>query len=154
MVRLLCSGLLMLVMCQPLHANDDFKVRTTMKFFTVHGFSKVQAAGIVGNLMQESKLNPAAVGRKCYGLAQWQGCRFRQLKEFTQIRNRPWHCLESQLEFILFEFRNGESKAMSRLSQAKTVQHAARIVGQFYLRPKKVEQIRLKYAQHAFNLSE
>ena len=147
---LLCSPTF--VMGQPVPTD---KIRMTMKFFTSNGLSKSQAAGVVGNLIQESKLNPSARSPgKCYGIAQWLGRRFRQLKQFTHIRNRPWDCFDSQLLFIMFEFTNEEHRAFQSLQQTKTVDQATQVVGRLYLRPKRVESTRYKYAQQAYLIGD
>lgn len=40
-------------------ANQN--VSTAMQFYTSRGYSRAQAAGIVGNLLGESNLNPRAM---------------------------------------------------------------------------------------------
>ena len=53
-------------------STDVEKVRAAMSYFIEQGFTPEAAAGIVGNLIQESALDPRAVSAAGYrGLAQW-----------------------------------------------------------------------------------
>lgn len=70
-----------------------------------------QAAGIVGNLMQESSLNTGARNRgdgsdgsDSIGIAQWNGQRARNLKAFG---GGSYNTLDTQLDFVMHEM-NGE----------------------------------------------
>jgi len=44
---------------------------TVMKYLTSKGLTAKQAAGLAGNLQQESQFDPGAYYRKHYGIAQW-----------------------------------------------------------------------------------
>jgi hypothetical protein len=82
-------------------------------FFVSKGLEPYQAAGVIGNLMQESGLNPRAVqsGGAGRGIAQWSvGGRWDRDHE----ANLAWHAgvkqggadiykIETQLNFIWFE---------------------------------------------------
>ena len=61
-------------------ASLSNNARTAFNYFVSKGLTKIQAAGVVGNLMQESSVNPAAVeygGGPGRGIAQWStGGRF------------------------------------------------------------------------------
>lgn len=53
-------------------SSDTEKVRAAMTYFVSQGFTPEGAAGIMGNLIQESALDPAVVSASGYhGLAQW-----------------------------------------------------------------------------------
>ena len=53
-------------------SSDTEKVRAAMTYFVSQGFTPEGAAGIMGNLIQESSLDPTAVSPSGYhGLAQW-----------------------------------------------------------------------------------
>lgn len=143
--------LFVLLLCTPVSAMED-GAKYMMRYFTVNGFTVSQSAGIVGNLMQESRLKPSAVGRNCYGLAQWQGYRFRQLKAYASKRGRPWTCRDTQLSFILHEFENGENRAGTQLKRTTTVHKATTVVGKLYLRPQRVEPSRYRYALVALEI--
>ncbi|MDX0180843.1 hypothetical protein GOC16_08255 [Sinorhizobium meliloti] len=98
------------------------------------GWTKEQAAGIVGNLLGESTLNTHAVnpgdgadGSDSIGLAQWNGPRARALKQFAADQGKDWRDLELQLDFIDHEIRSSpsERKAFEALMNAKDVTSAA-----------------------------
>lgn len=98
------------------------------------GWSKEQAAGIVGNLLGESSLNTGAVnpgdgadGSDSIGLAQWNGPRARALKQFAADQGKDWRDLELQLDFIDHEIRSSpsERKAFEALKNASDVTSAA-----------------------------
>lgn len=88
---------------------------TAFNFFVSKGLSKVQSAGIVGNLMQESSVNAGAVqygGGPGRGIAQWSvGGRW----DSSYHDNVAWYAsahgenrwaLNTQLNFIWYELTN------------------------------------------------
>lgn len=97
------------------------------------------AAGIVGNLYQESGLKPGAVettntaaGR---GIAQWGvNGRWQGFLNWAKQSDRDPYDLKSQLDYVLVE--PGESgKAMDKLKNTTTPEEAAVIFGKVYERP-------------------
>jgi len=64
-----------------------------------------QSAGIVGNLMQESGVNPNSVsnGGQTIGIGQWEGGRDDALKRFAESKNVPYTDLMIQLQFLWSE---------------------------------------------------
>lgn len=87
-----------------------------------YGLQPHQAAGIVGNLMQESGLNTGARnpgdgrdGSDSIGIAQWNGERARNLRQFAgdQVHN-----LDRQLDFVIHEMKNGGEQAAWKQLQA------------------------------------
>lgn len=101
------------------------------------GYTPVQAAGIVGNLIQEnSNLDPSlsnSIGAT--GIAQWLGGRLDALKAFAARKGTSWNDFNTQLEFIDHEMRGTESYAYRELQKAKTPEEAAYIVRKYYERP-------------------
>lgn len=96
--------------------------------FIEFGYTPAQAAGIVGNLVQESGVSPnGAVGDNgtAFGLAQWRGERFEALKRFAAERGTEWTDFQTQLAFIDHELRTSESAAGQRLRAAASVEDAA-----------------------------
>lgn len=82
-------------------------------FVTQAGFSAVQAAGIVGNLTNESAMNPTAVapndagpGKDSEGLAQWNRERLANLKSFAQSKGAEYTDFNIQLAFVVSELQN------------------------------------------------
>ena len=70
---------------QTINTNITGQQKQAMKFFTSKGLSYHQAAGIVGNLMQESNLNTSIKGDggKSFGIAQWNGDRRKASGDMT-----------------------------------------------------------------------
>lgn len=114
------------------------RVYEAYKFFIKKGWSKEQAAGIVGNLQAE--VGPAlrfeglaGDGGRSIGLAQWNGIR---LTRFYQLYKIPLQSasFELQLEYINWELHNTEAAAGNILRKAKDAQTAAALVDQHYER--------------------
>ena len=105
-------------------------VKRAMDYFMGQGWTQAQAAGIVGNLMQESHpyLDPAAhnPSSNMYGLAQWDTS--RRLK-FQQVMGTSIYgsSLDQQLAFVQWELSNTYKSAASSLKTATTPSQAARI---------------------------
>ncbi len=75
------------------------------------GYSEVVAAAIIGNFVQESRINPAdrpiiykeGVAFGGLGIAQWNGGRRYKLMEMYP---NSWWTLESQVDFLVYELEN------------------------------------------------
>ncbi|MGC4937079.1 phage tail tip lysozyme [Kribbella sp. DT2] len=125
-------------------------------FFASNGFSKEQAAGIVGNMIHESSVEPArlqgtlpgvetpagqAVGSTLgWGIVQWTpaGKMIRPSLEATNNDEAKVASLEWQLEFLLKQL-NGEGplpeeNAGNKLHAANGVAAAAVAFGQYFER--------------------
>ena len=107
--------------------------------FIDRGYSKEQAAGIVGNLSIESSLrptafNPAGGGAGAVGLAQWRGERLERLKAFAASQGKGYLDPQLQADFIDRELRTTESVAGGLLRAATTPEEAARVFSLAYER--------------------
>ena len=106
-----------------------------MKFFQSAGYTKEQAAGIVGNLQVESgrDLNTRAVGDggKAKGVAQWHPDRQAKFRELTG-KDVMDATLEEQLKFVDWELKNTHKQAGDMLRQAKNAAEAAQLVDRHY----------------------
>lgn len=73
------------------------------------GFSNVQAAGIMGNLQQESNFSPTALNPSsgAYGLVQWLGGRLSGLEAFAKAAGKDKGDLAVQLDFMWSELQGG-----------------------------------------------
>ncbi len=74
------------------------------------GYSAIQVAGIIGNMYQESGVNPAreetnGIG---YGLVQWSFGRRQQLESYASSRGKSASDIYVQLEFLVKELREGK----------------------------------------------
>jgi len=103
------------------------------------GYEPHVAAGLVGNLMQESGvgLNPRAVGDggNAFGIAQWNGPRRRQYMEFARRRGTDPANLDTQIAFLDHEMRNSEAAAARRIRSATTAREAALVGSREFWRP-------------------
>lgn len=99
-----------------------------MNFFTGRGYSKEQAAGIVGNLIQESGLNPNTIHDNGTGLgiAGHRLERLDAMKAYAASKGKPVNDFQTQLEFIDQELNTTESSTGRALRGAKTAQDAAK----------------------------
>ena len=74
------------------------------------GYSAIQVAGIIGNMYQESGVNPAreetnGIG---YGLVQWSFGRRQQLEAFAESKGKSASDIYVQLEFLVKELKEGK----------------------------------------------
>lgn len=92
------------------------------------GLQPHQAAGIVGNLMAESGLNPSSNapdtnGLHAGGLASWNGPLWERLHKFAAQQGKNWNNIDLQLDY-LWSLLNDNSPQMKdvreRLARAKT----------------------------------
>lgn len=120
----------------------DFTIRwenadhAVSRFVFKHGFSANQAFGIVGNLIQESVMDPTIVGDKgrSHGLGQWNNGsdinstkgRLADLKAFAEKNGTDWHDLDTQIDFVVYELRTSEKAAMKRLIASTTIEQATK----------------------------
>ena len=101
-------------------------------FFVGKGLTEIQAAAIVGNLQQESGVNPASVqpGGPGRGIAQWStGARWNHthgdnLASFAQSEGKSAGSLSVQLAFIWFELENFDVYGLSALKRATSINTA------------------------------
>lgn len=97
-------------------------------FFTSRGYSPEQSAGIVGNLVHESGMDPAALGDSgtSGGLAQFHNERLAALKAFAAEKGKPATDFQTQLEFIEKELATTEAPTRAKLLAARTPEEAAK----------------------------
>ncbi len=101
-------------------------------YFVEHGLSKAQSAGIVGNLQQESSLNPASSGGY---LAQWGGARLSGLQAYAAAQGKSVTNLGVQLDYMWKELTGTENRSLKALRQTTTSTGAAAAFSQAYERP-------------------
>ncbi len=113
-------------------------------FVSTNLFTPEQSAGICGNLIQESNMNPTIksgfAGEGSVGIAQWNpgqaaGNRLGQLKDFSNSRNLDWGSLETQLQFIVYELETVSYLGMAQLRSSRSVEEATTIFSRKYERP-------------------
>ena len=117
-------------------------VEAVMDFLISKGFTKEQAAGIASNLWAESRLNTSAENpkSKAFGLAQWLGPRKKALFEWANKNGKDPYDPQTQLDFMMHEFKTSENQAYKLLQATTTSDEAARVMLDAYERPSKRER--------------
>ncbi len=112
-------------------ATAPEREKEAMAFFISKGWTQAQAAGIVGNLVNESRLNPNAVakndagpGKDSVGIAQWNTGRLENLKSYSNSKGTPFNDFQTQLEFVHLELNGAEKGVGKKLKEATTVEQA------------------------------
>lgn len=110
-----------------------------MKFFMGYGWTKVQAAGIVGNLMQESSLNPAAENATGhFGLAQWDKKRQADFKDWSMGKDIHNSSELDQLRFVQYELTQGKDagarKAGALIKAVNNTKESTQLMDKYYER--------------------
>lgn len=107
--------------------NPSDRQNYAMKKIMSMGWSRAQAAGVVGRFMQESyaRLDPNAIGDsgRSMGIGQWNGPRRKALMAFARKKGTSPRDLDTQLEFWDHEIRNdpNERRAFDALSNADNI---------------------------------
>ena len=101
-----------------------------VNYFMNKGLSREAAAGLVGNLMRESRMNSNAINPAsgAYGLGQWLGS--RKTKLFKKYGRNP--SFYQQLDYIWDELNTSHRKGLQMLKSSKTVDEAARNAFGYY----------------------
>ena len=114
------------------------------------GFSANAAAGVVGNLVQESGLRTDSVGDNgtSGGLAQWHNERWEALKLFAAERGTAWTDLDTQIEFLAKELRESYASTYAKMQAAELPEQATQIFTDDFERP---DPASANYAQRQAN---
>jgi uncharacterized protein YabE (DUF348 family) len=106
-------------------------------FFMANGFSRVQTAGIMGNLMQEHRFSTTGDG-----LAQWTGSRR------ANLYSRPYpNNIYTQLQFLMDELNGGYVGVRNAIIASGSLSEAVQIFQNRYERCGIcLEGLRIKYA--------
>ncbi|VVD90512.1 hypothetical protein PCO31110_01594 [Pandoraea communis] len=125
-----------------------------MNAFQKSGYSRAQAAGIVGSTIQESQLDPNAKNKSsgAFGIGQWLGSR---KKDFEKLFSQKIEdsSFEQQVDFMIWELKNTEKRAGDAIKATKTPGGAALIHSNDYERPGEAEannEARIRYAKQVF----
>lgn len=99
------------------NAEKIFNFLTGTSFSGLNGqpFNAVQAAGALGNFMQESSMDPAAVEQPSgagHGLAQWSFGRWATLQSLAAQQGKQWSDLSVQLQMIENEINGSYGKSL------------------------------------------
>jgi hypothetical protein len=135
--------------------------RTAFNFFVAKGLTQIQAAGIVGNLMQESSVIPTAVeygGGPGRGIAQWSvggrwdTSRGDNITAYASQHGESRWALQTQLDFIWFELDSVGGYGLSTLRSASTISAATVAFERDFEACGTCSQTaRINFAQQAYN---
>jgi hypothetical protein len=91
------------------------------------GVPPAVASGVVMNGIDESGLNPAAVGDNgnAGGIFQWNGPRFQGLQAFARDQGKDWKDEQVQLDYFMAENQGSQKDAWSKVVNSQTPQEAA-----------------------------
>lgn len=99
---------------EPEEKNSSFKINKNWKNNAIYIMNRLindkkmkphEAAGVVGNLISESQLNPASynpndVGLPAGGIAGFRGSLFSKLKSYSKNNSKSWKDMDTQIDFL------------------------------------------------------
>lgn len=137
-------------------ANANNPSKYAFEFFKNKGLPAHVAAGIVGNLIQESgNFRPDVVSDKIkgdqgtsHGIAQWHKDRWPQLQKWATSQGKNPLNLDTQLEYVYTE-ANQRGDLQKTLS-AQTPEEAANIFAKYYERPAVIDKNRARNARNLY----
>ncbi len=117
--------------------SQSAKAAEAMQYFMGNGFTQNQAAGIVGNLLAESGLDPNAVGDRgqAKGIAQLHSDRQALQDQFIGANGSSGDNFLDQMRYIVHELNTTESKAGTALKSQDDAAMSADIIRRLYERP-------------------
>ena len=95
---------------------DSETARKVWAFFTSKGYSPAATAGILGNMYQESGVNPTSIQNEgkgpAAGIVQWENytsksSRWKSMNDYAVSKGYQWTELTPQLEYVDYELNNG-----------------------------------------------
>ncbi len=91
-----------------------------MSDLSSRGLTPEEAAVVVGNMAAESTLQPDAISPDggAFGLIQWRGPRLKRLRKLAASRGTRWSDYETQLDFLLEEFKTTEKHNWEKVKQS------------------------------------
>jgi hypothetical protein len=87
-------------------------------FYKGKGLSDGAVAGILGNLQQESGLDPTAVNKKsgAFGIGQWLGSRKKALFQYAKDNGMDVNSLDTQMQYMWKELSSGQYGDLSQMN--------------------------------------
>ena len=109
-----------------LSASGTLDPRALFSNLLDRGFNIAQAAALVGNMIQESSLDPAKLtsGENAHGLVQWRLDRWPNLQKFAAARGTSPDDPNTQLDFMMHEMRGSEASKVRNFLVTDDVQSA------------------------------
>ena len=103
---------------EPLSKHPKF-ISTGIQFANSQisvGFSKIEAAAIVGNMWAESTFDPTEGtldGNGAFGLIQWRSDRKKALKQYVKLLGKSEADTQTQIWFLKVELKSGYTSKQS-----------------------------------------
>jgi Phage tail lysozyme len=107
----------------------DLSAGQMVRWFESQGDSANASAGIVGNLEQESGLDPARSGG---GLAQWNPTRYGQMVAYAASVGLPATSDQGQLSYLQYDLRTNYSRLLASMDTAPDPGTAAEMLETTY----------------------
>lgn len=98
--------------------NNGDTPKAVWDYLKTNGFSDAAAAGILGNMQQESGVDPTKIQSNgagpAAGIVQWENyntksARWKSMSDYAASKGKDWTDLQSQLEFMLKELNGLDS---------------------------------------------
>ena len=95
-------------------ADTSTNKEVIWSFLRSKGLSEEAAAGVMGNIQQESNFNPESTNSKsgAYGLFQWTGGRKAGLKSYAKSQGKSASDINVQLDYFWKELNGSEKSTM------------------------------------------
>jgi len=117
-------------------------------FFAGKGMSEGAIAGIMGNLQQESQIDPTAPNG---GLAQWLGPRRKDLNNYAKQTGGDVNSMETQLNFLWKELESGQYGSIDELNKLNPTEAAKYFEKHYEKAGKPMMEKRIGYANDWYN---
>lgn len=131
-------------------SSQTQRARIVWNYLRDQGYSKKATAGILGNMDQESGINPASVSGSCYGLIQWTGSRKTRLYRYARKCGTGSSNMNTQLKYLTK--KDCANLKANMASHDSSVSGAARYFEQRYERAgKPMMSRRIAKAQKWYN---
>ena len=134
----------------PTNLTGSGNVQQAYNYFISKGLKDYMSAGIVGNLAQESGVNPKSTSPGAQGIAQWTPP--DPLIAWAKSQNRDPTTLATQLDFIWQQMNSTEKGSLSAVQASTDASSAAQAFEQSFERAGiPMMQNRIKYAQNVLS---
>ncbi|MGX7111837.1 phage tail tip lysozyme [Gemella cuniculi] len=136
--------------------SGNNNIEKAWNFYQVEGFSEESIAGILGNYMRESGMDPTVEEKGNnigYGIAQWSFTRRTDLENWSKQNNFLVSSLEGQLNFSMHEMKKMKfgKYNLEEFKKIKDVKLATEIFEQHFERAGVVAMNeRISYAQEIY----
>ena len=105
-------------------AGQIASAREIFDFLVANGYTPEGACGILGNIQQESSFRTDASNGSHFGLVQWGGGRWTNLRNLAAQMGKDWTDLDVQLNHLLNEL-NGAYSYVRAITQTTASVHQA-----------------------------